>query len=136
MIRRTCPRCGNKVEVGKECKCNDSARKKRDREYYRQRKDVEEQRIYTSSRWKKVRDKAMERDVGMCRCCFKKGEIRAAEVIHHIEPIKEGGSIYDLNNLIAMCAKCHNKTHKIYESNERMEEIKRLAGIPPVSKNF
>jgi 5-methylcytosine-specific restriction protein A len=41
--------------------------------------------------------------------CYDCG--RAAEMVHHIRPISEGGERLDFENLVSLCVPCHAKRH-------------------------
>jgi len=62
------------------------------------------------SRWRKVRKWYMRRNP-LCERCLQEGTTKAAEVVHHITPIDDGGAKYDFDNLEALCEKCHRKHH-------------------------
>jgi len=69
-----------------------------------------DQKIYKSARWQTVREMMLSEDP-FCKCG------RVATVVDHVRPIRQGGSIWDKNNLQTMCRECHNsKTAK--ESNQ------------------
>lgn len=55
---------------------------------------------------------ALKRDGYMCRVHRRFGKRVPAEQVHHIVPVEDDPSrIYDLDNLISLCTKCHNKAH-------------------------
>jgi len=62
-------------------------------------------RGYDSS-WKKVRKLKLNRDP-LCEQCAKDGVTKAANVVHHIKPLGEGGKRLDENNLMSLCRNCH-----------------------------
>ena len=67
---------------------------------------------YKSTKWKKVRLKALKRDKYICQECKKYFKNTEATVVHHIIEISEDlSTAYDINNLESLCAKCHNKRH-------------------------
>jgi 5-methylcytosine-specific restriction protein A len=78
-------------------------------EYKRKRKDKQEQKIYSSARWKKIREMKMKECGGLCQECLKKGFIVKAEVVDHIIEIKDGGCAFCLENLQCLCKSCHAK---------------------------
>ena len=72
--------------------------------------DPEHKKIYDSVVWKVLRDDWLI-EYPFCKCK------RPATVVDHIKPIRNGGDIWNLNNLQSMCRRCHNsKTAK--ESNQ------------------
>ena len=50
-----------------------------------------------------MRRRALERDRWRCRGCGRAGRLE----VDHIEPLAEGGAVYDLTNLQALCRHCH-----------------------------
>jgi len=63
-----------------------------------------------SEEWKQLRKKAYTRSKGFCELCGKK-----AENIHHICYPKHYSND-SLNNLLAVCERCHKLLHGIRES--------------------
>lgn len=62
----------------------------------------EHQKIYQSREWRRFRLDFLAENP-FCKCK------RPATVVDHIKPIREGGEIWDLSNLQAMCKYCHNR---------------------------
>ena len=61
------------------------------------------------AKWKKIRDRyVLEHPV--CERCMKEGRLTPVEEVHHIVPVKRGGS-HDPSNLMSLCRSCHNKIH-------------------------
>ena len=131
-------KCGERIEMGKAM-CAECQEKQQnvDRERYRQykdhRKDQEEQRIYKTKRWEKLRERVMYRDHYLCQLCLYNEEIQMADTVHHIEPIKDGGKVYEKKNLIALCDHCHKHVHKAYKTSEKEKIKEKLIKIvdPP-----
>lgn len=68
--------------------------------------------FYTSKAWGHKREKILRRDGYMCRECRRYGRNRAATTVHHIVPYEERPDLaLTDNNLISLCAACHNKKH-------------------------
>jgi len=65
--------------------------------------------FYNSSRWRKT--SILYRDKNpLCEMdCKTNGIVTSAEMVDHIIPIKNGGDLYNFNNLQSGCHKCHNK---------------------------
>lgn len=61
-------------------------------------------------RWRDVRIKYL-RAHPICERCRDRGRIAAAQLVHHIHPINEGGAKYDLKNMQALCNECHEAIH-------------------------
>lgn len=56
-----------------------------------------------SGKWKRTREKAIQRDNGQCQECGFDGNLH----VHHITPLSEGGEPFDLENLLTLCQTCH-----------------------------
>ena len=69
---------------------------------------LERQRLRSSVKWRAWRNKVFERDNYICQECEKSGIYLEP---HHIIPIREDTSkVFDPNNGITLCRKCHQKT--------------------------
>jgi len=101
------PGCPNLVKPG-ERYCKDHKRVKH-REYDKEKRDNFAKSIYTSQRWRKLRENIMKKYGGLCQECLKRGRIVKADVVDHIVEIKDGGCIWCEDNLIPLCHSCHNK---------------------------
>lgn len=80
----------------------------RNAEYNKFRRDPALQRIYNGKQWRALSKRQLERQP-LCESCLKANRYEKAEIADHIQPIKHGGPIYDLNNLQSLCIACHNK---------------------------
>ncbi len=56
--------------------------------------------------WRKLRDRVMRRDCGLCQPCKDAGRVTPATHVDHIAPKCEGGTD-DESNLRAICTACH-----------------------------
>jgi 5-methylcytosine-specific restriction endonuclease McrA len=65
-----------------------------------------QRRIRSTARWQKTRAAARQRDGNRCRRCPSTERLE----VHHIVSLEDGGSEYDLNNLITLCSSCHHAT--------------------------
>jgi transposase len=70
--------------------------------------DREEVNFYSSKEWSEARRKALERDGHQCREC---GGTDWELHVHHRTPVSEGGAPFRLDNLMALCARCHDQRH-------------------------
>lgn len=87
--------------------------KEQNKIYKKNRKDTKEQNFYNSKEWIKTRNYILMRDNYLCQLCFKEGRIKPAEIVHHIEELKDAwDKRLEINNLISVCKNCHNKIHK------------------------
>ena len=74
------------------------------------------QKLYTLSEWKRIRDKVILRDNG-CDLGCEGFEIYGKIIIHHINPITVedivtcNPCVFDLNNLISTSHNTHNAIH-------------------------
>jgi 5-methylcytosine-specific restriction protein A len=80
--------------------------------------------FYKSKAWRSVRLLALERDNFECQVCKKNGDLfiqqdRATEDKHkrldvdHIKDLEQFPELgLELDNLITLCVKCHNRKHE------------------------
>ncbi len=57
--------------------------------------------------WRAIRKSFLKRNP-LCESCLDKQQITQATEVHHIKPLREGGSHAD-SNLMALCHSCHSK---------------------------
>lgn len=83
--------------------------------------------FYHRKEWKRIRAMALQRDGGMCRDCMDRMKSKTgfrphrATMVHHIIPRSERPDLeLQLDNLISLCADCHEKRHP-----EKRSKIKR-----------
>jgi len=57
--------------------------------------------------WRRIRARFITAHP-LCEQCLKEGRLTAAQEIHHILPLSEGGT-HDEANLMALCSSCHSK---------------------------
>ena len=62
------------------------------------------------SRWRKIRNKYIKEHL-LCEECEKENHITIATIVHHKNPIENGGEKYDVKNLMSVCGSCHKKIH-------------------------
>ena len=73
--------------------------------------------FYKSRQWQDVRSVVMSRSHGLCERCMERGEIKSADVVHHVVPLTEenmGDPNISLNpgKLLALCHDCHTEVHQ------------------------
>ncbi len=56
--------------------------------------------------WRKVRNKVMTRDKGLCQVCLAKGIYSKAKEVDHIKGKEQGGTDHP-SNLQSICIQCH-----------------------------
>ena len=66
------------------------------------------------SKWRRDR-KMYLADNPLCVECLKIGKLVTATVVHHIKEIKNGGEIFDQENLMSLCRECHERLHKRFK---------------------
>ena len=68
--------------------------------------------FYNTADWKKLRSKKFQDADGLCENCWKKKIVEEGKEVHHKVPIeKDWSRRLDYNNLILLCAPCHNHEH-------------------------
>ncbi len=84
-------------------------------DYDASRKDDVERQVYKSSRWRKLsRDYRAQHP--LCERCEKENKIVPVSLVHHKQPIADGGDPFDWDNLESICRSCHAKEdeHKAF----------------------
>lgn len=92
--------------------------------------EKEAKKIYNSSKWKRKREEILQRDCYECQDCKSRlqqayiekknlsgedAKIRRATEVHHIKEIKMYPEFaFENDNLISLCAQCHNIRHERY----------------------
>jgi len=107
--------CAALIESGVGGKCEKHKRVENKR-YNSSRTDAEINKQYKTSRWLRIRKYVLQRDLGLCQICK---DAPAREIDHKIE-VKDGGDFWDMDNLQALCHKCHSI--KTYEEREKREQ--------------
>ena len=83
-------------------------RKKARRQYDRYEREPNVKKMY-GHRWEKIRNMYIKAHP-LCEECLKNGKSTLADEVHHVLPIKRGGT-HDFDNLMSLCKSCHNKKH-------------------------
>ena len=60
--------------------------------------------------WRKIRNRYINCHP-LCERCQSQGRFKAAQLVHHIKPLAEGGT-HDESNLQSLCICCHEQIHK------------------------
>lgn len=102
---RTCPELVDPKD--RYCPTHIHMRKKyltkADKSNWKPPKDyIERAKLYKTKQWSNLRKYILSRNA-RCRLC---GDV--ATQVDHITPVKDGGSFYAVNNLQALCARCHS----------------------------
>ena len=73
---------------------------------------INEGRFYKSRYWKKKRAEILDRDNYECQVCRAEGKVSPANTVHHIIPLEQRPDlVLDDDNLLSICAGCHNREH-------------------------
>ena len=59
--------------------------------------------------WRQIRSRYIAAHP-LCEECMKAGRYTPAQVVHHILPLRDGGTSAE-ENLMALCPSCHGKIH-------------------------
>lgn len=88
--------------------------------HYRWKSFENHNKWYTSSsRWRRVRKEALDRDNHTCQICGKNEEL----IVHHKTPVIEGG-IHSLKNAVTLCKSCHGRLHALAGSKKNSSVLK------------
>ena len=102
-----CPGCPELVPPGtRYCERH---QKQADRDYDRYHRPTEHQERYHTGAWAKIRTAKLHTQP-LCERCLGEGRYTHASIVHHIRPLAGGGT-NALDNLMSLCAACHNKIH-------------------------
>ncbi len=72
----------------------------------------ERRKFYASKEWLHIRTVRLQRDHYQCQDCLSKKKITLAEAVHHIKELADYPELaLDINNLVSLCAACHNERH-------------------------
>jgi 5-methylcytosine-specific restriction endonuclease McrA len=77
-------------------------------EHNRARNATPARRRRGSTRWKRLRQQARERDHYTCRRCGRHDPTGQTLHAHHVAPISEGGTD-TLDNVVTLCVTCHGQ---------------------------
>jgi len=104
--KRPCayPGCPN-LSDGQYC---EEHRVQERRKYDKYIRSPEVKRKYGSV-WRRIRD-SYAKEHPLCERCLKEGQLSPVEEVHHILPVKRGGT-HSRDNLMSLCRSCHNKVH-------------------------
>ena len=65
---------------------------------------LQARKLRSKQRWQTIRKEVLYLSKGMCLYCYKS----AAEDVHHIKPVHLFPElVYELNNLVPLCKRCH-----------------------------
>ncbi len=86
-------------------------------------------KFYHSTAWESLRDEVLKEQHYECQLCKARGIYTRADTVHHINYVRIAPHLalsrYDeqgRQNLIAVCATCHNEIHKTKHKGFTNEE--------------
>jgi len=80
--------------------------------YDQHSRDKRAEAFYKSKAWEATRLRVLNRDNYLCQECLKQRRITRVDNVHHKVELKEDWSKrLQLDNLVSLCAECHNKIH-------------------------
>lgn len=125
-IQKQCSRCGKKITVGSVCQCT----QKRYKEDDKNKIDTQERKFYSSTGWKKIRKRAIDRFNGLdIYSLYTRNIIETGQTVHHIQGInKHWDKRLDVDNLIYLTESNHRKIHELTEADEK-GTVRLLKGI-------
>lgn len=62
--------------------------------------------VHSTPRWARLRERIRRRDC-ICVMCAARGITTPGDDVDHIRPIKDGGAVWDEDNLQFLCKQCH-----------------------------
>lgn len=98
------PGCPN-LTYGMYC---DEHKKKTNKDYNDYQRDPKLKHKYGNN-WQRTRNRYIKAHP-LCEDCLKERRMVIAEEVHHILPVRMGGT-NEWKNLAALCKSCHNKRH-------------------------
>lgn len=131
---KLCYDCGDKMPLDKKGLYCDKCRRNIRININKRTNNNETQKVYNKSIWRKVKAEALKRSNHMCEVCRVKGKVTPADHVHHIIKVSDGNSSthYNLDNLIAVCAKCHNKVEGM-NMKSLVEYLRELSDMKDVN---
>lgn len=75
-------------------------------------------------RWTKIRKQFLESNP-LCYCCKRNNRATPATLVHHIIPLRNGGT-HNTTNLMSVCRFCHAKLH----ATDNITAEKRAQAFP------
>lgn len=101
--------CGKPIDISvSKCDSCKPQQAERHKLYDKYRRDKEAKAFYNSKAWQLTRERALQRDLGLCQHCFVKDKIEFAEEVDHILPIKFYWEYrLTIDNLQSLCGTCH-----------------------------
>lgn len=80
-----------------------------DREYDKYQRSGKSYLEYHNGTWAKLRRMQLQRQQ-LCELCLREHRYTKATLVHHILPLREGGTSAP-DNLMSLCGPCHSRLH-------------------------
>ena len=125
-IFKRCSRCGSRIPSGSTCECVKKYQRQRYRSYDANQRDKKSRVFYTGKEWLKKREEILSLDDGIDVYLFMtRGEIRAADTVHHIIPLKDDWEQrFADENLMSLNHDTHSMIEQKYKTNKpEIEQI-------------
>lgn len=118
------PQCGKTITAGAYCHDHMQAKGSASKSWMDT--SDHQRKVYHSARWKALRKKIL-RASPCCIKCKEDGRIVAASHVDHIKAVKDGGAIWDEENLQSLCRSCHSsKTSQEIHARRAEQRRKRM----------
>lgn len=87
--------------------------------------------FYQSTQWRRLRQKALERDHYECQWCAVEGRVMSADrtilEVDHIKELEHYPDLaLDLDNLRTLCKEHHNQRHGRFQYRQSKQKLDRL----------
>lgn len=106
--RKLCIKCQSFYSTERCPTCT----KQDNKQYTKYIRAKDRQKIYNCKRWRDVRELALLRDNFLCVHCNNKDIQTKATEVHHIIYLEDDITLaYSLDNLVSLCATCHQQVH-------------------------
>lgn len=122
--------CGKKIEYYTECceECKKDREERRkeiankyDKEIRYSKENMIYHKFYNSKSWRTLANIVMQHHNGLCLMCWDYNSIRDANVVHHIEELKDAwDERLKEDNLVPLCHACHNNIHADYNESKKI----------------
>lgn len=102
--KRPCsyPGCPALVD-GRYC---EEHKKLTDAHYNKYQRDPDTKKRYGAA-WQRIRDRYVA-EYPLCEICAEAGRITPSQEVHHVIPLRQGGT-HDAENFMALCTPCHSR---------------------------
>jgi len=115
------PHCGNKSHHSYCDEHRKEAQQRQDRQYDKTKRDNKYTEFYKSGEWRLLRKRFIHKNP-LCAKCLDNGESTPADVVDHIEEIKDNFERrLDESNLMSLCHACHNEKTAIVRASRQCE---------------